>query len=183
MVAAISVYEFSSESYAGTADAAIVLGAAVWRDGPSPVFEERISHAIDLYAAGRVRYLIFTGGVGRNDDLSEAEVGRREAIAAGVPENAIIVDSTSEVTCENLVNARILASELGIATYLVVSDPLHMRRAVTLATDEGMDAYPSPTPTTRYISWRSKLPFLARESYFLLSHMLSNLLSMPGGGC
>jgi uncharacterized SAM-binding protein YcdF (DUF218 family) len=48
---------------------------------------------------------------------------------------------------------------------LIVSDPLHMRRAVTIARDLGLDAYPSPTPTTRYRTAWSNFWFWMRESY------------------
>ena len=44
------------------ADAAVVLGAAAWDKRPSPVFRERINHAITLYQSHRVGKIIFTGG-------------------------------------------------------------------------------------------------------------------------
>ena len=68
----------------GPADAAIVLGAAVWEDAPSPVFAARLDHAITLYHQGRVHALIFTGGVGEGDILAESEVARTYALAQGV---------------------------------------------------------------------------------------------------
>lgn len=41
--------QFSSKNQLIKTDAAIVLGAAAWGDEPSPVFRERINHAIWLY--------------------------------------------------------------------------------------------------------------------------------------
>lgn len=38
-------------------DAAIVLGAASWNGKPSPVFRERINHAISLYNSGSIKKL------------------------------------------------------------------------------------------------------------------------------
>ena len=35
-----------------------------------------------------------------------------------------------------------------------------------MAADLGLNASPSPTPSTLYRSWRSKVPFLAREVVF-----------------
>jgi uncharacterized SAM-binding protein YcdF (DUF218 family) len=55
---------------------------------------------------------------------------------------------------------------------LVVSDPLHMRRAITLARDLGIDAHPSPTPTTRYVGLQSRSRFLSREVYFYARYLL-----------
>ena len=49
------------------ADAAVVLGAAAWDKRPSPVFRERINHAITLYQSHRVGKIIFTGGTPKKD--------------------------------------------------------------------------------------------------------------------
>src|SRR5690554_4496308 len=58
----IYAYGFARDS--GAADAAIVLGAAEYNNRPSPVFKERIEHAIHLYRQGRIRAIVFTGGSG-----------------------------------------------------------------------------------------------------------------------
>ncbi|WP_342345438.1 hypothetical protein [Snodgrassella alvi] len=51
-----TVYQLSHPQQVPTeADAAIVLGAAAWDKRPSPVFRERINHAINLYRAGIVK--------------------------------------------------------------------------------------------------------------------------------
>ena len=61
------------------ADAALVLGAAAWDKRPSPVFRERINHAITLYQSHRVEKIVFTGGTSKKGYMTEAEVGRRYA--------------------------------------------------------------------------------------------------------
>ena len=48
---AIEIVAYSTVRDDGPADAAIVLGAAAWDGQPSPVFEERIKHAIDNRAS------------------------------------------------------------------------------------------------------------------------------------
>ncbi|MBY2477640.1 hypothetical protein KWV16_12200 [Clostridioides difficile] len=57
-------------------------------------------------------------------------------------------------------------------TAIIVSDPLHMKRAMLMANDYEIEAYSSPTPTTRYISLKSKLPFLAREEFFYIGYRI-----------
>jgi uncharacterized SAM-binding protein YcdF (DUF218 family) len=171
---AYTIAGYAGESYGGPADAAVVLGAAVWDDEPSPVFRERLNHALNLYAEGRVETLIFTGGVGigQPNEAAEAEVARKYALAGGVSETAILTETASHTTGQNLAGAQRLAEEHGLERLLIVSDPLHMKRAVTMARDLGMDAHPSPTPTTRYRSFRPKALFLLRETYFYLSYLL-----------
>lgn len=149
------------------ADIAIVLGAAVDTDVPSPVFAARIDHAIDLYNTGRVQSLLFTGGRSPADTLSEAAAARDYALAKGVPASAIFLEVTSRTTLQNLTGALPVIQGAGASSALIVSDPLHLRRALVMAGDLGIDARASATPSTRYRSWSTKAPFLLREVYFI----------------
>jgi uncharacterized SAM-binding protein YcdF (DUF218 family) len=169
---ASSIYVYGRSSATLRADAAIVLGAAVWGKQPSPVFRERINHAINLYQNGYVRTLIFTGGVGARDELAEAIVGKRYAMAKGVKDSDILTETQSRTTQQNLKNALKVASAYPLTKFLIVSDPLHMKRSVLMAQDLGIDAYPSPTPTTRYQSLNSQIPFLMRETYFYCVYLV-----------
>ncbi len=167
-----SIQAFSTLSAPVKADAAIVLGAAVWRGQPSPVFQERINHAIRLYQEGQVQSIIFTGGIGLRDDQAESEVARQYAVRQGVPETAIYIETTSTTTYGNLAEAAKLAGQHDACCVLVVSDPLHMKRAVTMARDLGLEAYPSPTPTSRYRSLRTRLAFLIDETLDYVLYLL-----------
>lgn len=168
----VQVYSYSLERDTTPADAAIVLGAAVYRDRPSPVFRERINHAIDLYHDGTVKFIIFTGAVGNRDELAEAEVARTYAMQRGVPAEAILIETISTTTEENLREAGRILEENNLGRVLIVSDPLHMKRAILTARDLGLDAHPSPTPTSRYRTWRSQLTFLLRETYFYTTYQV-----------
>ncbi len=165
----IALYARTTDS--APAEAAIVLGAAVWGDRPSPVLEERLRHAVALYQAGQVRVLVFTGGLAPGDDFSEGEAGRRYALAHGVSAPDILWEDRSTTTQENLREAQRLLQAAHLGRVLIVSDPLHMRRAITVAHDLGLDAHPSPTPTTRYRSLRSQAAFLWRETYFYAAYL------------
>lgn len=156
-----------AEDASDSADVAIVLGAAVDRDVPSPVFAARIDHAIALYRAGRVQGLVLTGARAPGDTLSEAAAARDYAMQAGVPGSAIAIEERSRTTHQNLVEARALMQASGAGSALIVSDPLHLRRAGLMASGLGLDARASATPTTRYRSLSTKVPFLMRELYFV----------------
>ncbi|HEY9737941.1 MAG TPA: YdcF family protein [Trichocoleus sp.] len=160
------IYTFASKSDSSPADAAVVLGAAVWDEQPSPVFAERINYAIRLYQAGVVRFVIFTGGVGANDQFAESIIASRYAIARGVAAEDAFCETSSRITQENLQGAKQLIDQQQLGRVLVVSDPLHLRRSILMARDLGIDAHPAPTPTTRYTGFRSQLEFLVREIFF-----------------
>jgi uncharacterized SAM-binding protein YcdF (DUF218 family) len=160
------------ESHA-RADAAVVLGAAVDSGGhPSPVFEGRLRHGVQLLREGTVRRLVLTGGKGEGSVVSEAEAGRRYAMAQGIKADLILVEERSRTTRQNLVEAhRVLRAE-SLGSALIVSDPLHLPRALRIARTLGIDARASPTPWTRYRSARTQWPFLLRESFFMTLHLV-----------
>lgn len=162
----LDIYIFSAKHDSSPADAAVVLGAAVWDEQPSPVFAERINHAISLYQAGTIRFVIFTGGVGANDQFAESSIASRYAIARGVAAEDTFCETSSKITQENLQGAKQLIDQYHFGRVLIVSDPLHMRRSIMMARDLGIDAYSAPTPTTRYTSFQSQLRFLLREVFF-----------------
>ena len=149
------------------ADVAIVLGAAVIGDRPSPVFAARIDHAIDLYRDDKVEGLIFTGGRSPEDELSEAGSARNYAAERGIPASAIRIETVSRTTRQNLAEARRLMREAKAQSAVIVSDPLHVRRASVLASSLGIEHVPGATPYTRYRSLSTRMPFLAREVFFL----------------
>lgn len=172
---ASSIALYSFESSDEKADAAIVLGAAVWNGQPSPVFEERIRHSITLYHDKQVRTLIFTGGIGDGDIKSEAGVAMEYAIGKGVPRQSILIEDRSKFTIENLTFAAELLPENNIESVLLVSDPLHMKRAMTMADDIGISALPSPTQTSRYKSLTSKMRMLLFETRYLIGYQVITL--------
>ena len=148
------------------ADAAVVLGAAMWAGNPSPVLRARLDHALALYRAGTVKYIIVTGGVGYGDDISEAEGGAIYLIENGVPASAILLEKEGHSTYESLRNAAGIAASTTIRRVLLVSDPFHMLRSLKMARDLGFDAYASPTLTSP-ISTRPSEEFIymIREAF------------------
>ncbi len=166
------IYSYASESDTAPADAAIVLGAGVLNNQPSPVLRERLNHAINLYQSGVVPYLIFTGGVKTGKQLTEAEVARKYALEQGVPDERIFIETVSHITYENLSEAKKIITEMGYNRVLIVSDPFHMKRAMSMAIDLGINAFPCPTPTSAYVSRRRRLKFLVREIFFYTGYLL-----------
>ena len=149
------------------ADAIIVLGAAAYDAKPSPVFEERIRHGIDLYKRGLAPKLIFTGGYGGvGARFSESQVARRYALRQGVPDKAILIESLSRNTHDNLRQASLLMQQHQLHDVIVVSDPLHMARALRISRDLGIRAVGSPTPTSRFRTFATRWRFLLQEVYF-----------------
>ncbi|MBO4575771.1 MAG: YdcF family protein [Neisseriaceae bacterium] len=135
-----------------SADAIIVLGAAAYYHKPSPVFEERIRHAVNLYKQGKAKKIIFTGGTPKAGFQTEAEVGAKWAEKNGVPRRDILLEPNSRNTFDNLKNAAEIAKPAKLHSFIVVSDPYHIARAKLMAEDLGLTVQMSPTPTSRFNS-------------------------------
>lgn len=176
---ALEIAFYATQTTSTRADAAIVLGAGVIDERPSPVLRERINHALNLYRAGVVDTIIFTGGIGQGDRMTESEVARAYALEQGIPADRILIETASHITYENLIEAQKIVREQGFDRVLIVSDPLHMRRAMTMADDLGLNAAPSPTPTSAYVSWQRKAKFLLREVFFYAGYLLSRFVHFP----
>ena len=160
------IYFYDESSANAAADAAIVLGAAVWGERLSPVFQERVNHAIELYRTSRIRKIIFTGGQGNPGEETEAAAARRFAISNGIPIEDILIEDKSTSTYENLLFAKPIAESNGIKSVLLVSDPLHLKRSVEIARSLNYEVIPSPTPTTKYRGFISRMKFLGHETYY-----------------
>ena len=90
--------------------------------------------AAQLYRDGFAPWVLFTGGLGRNTAQmwteSEAERFGRIALAEGVPKNALLLETESANTAENIAYTRDLLTQKGIAvsSILGVHKPYMERR-------------------------------------------------------
>jgi len=163
---AASIWHYGSKDYAQNSDCIIVLGAAAYHKSPSPVLKERIDHAITLYQQGLAPTVIFTGGFGTGAPYSESDVAAKYALRNGIKVVDVLTEDSSRSTVDNLVEAKKLMASNGLTTAIIISDPLHLKRASIIANNLGITAVTSPTPTSRYRTFKSQFKFLIREVYF-----------------
>jgi vancomycin permeability regulator SanA len=119
---------------APTTPVALILGAEVYADGrPSPALANRLDVGIELLRLGRVRALLMSGGNG----TFEVGAMRAYAIARGVTSDAILLDAAGERTLASCLQAR---DSFGMRRLIIVSQELHMARAVYTCRRLGIDA-------------------------------------------
>lgn len=171
--AAYDIWQYRGTTDDVKTDAAVVLGAASWNGKPSPVFRERINHAISLYKEGTIDKIIFTGGTKFEEEPEEAITARAYALENDVKPEDILIETESLITEENLRNAFEVGNVHGLKTYTIVSDPFHMKRSMKIAKHIGMDAYASPTPTSAYKTLDTKVPFFFKEVCSYIGYMAS----------
>ena len=146
--AAYRIWDQGNRDEERQADAIVVLGAAQYDGRPSPLFAARLDHAIDLYQRGFAGHLIVTGGKQEGDRTTEAASARAYAIGKGVPDDAILDEDRSRTTLQSIRGVAAVMRDEDLHTAVFVSDPSHMLRVLRMASDEGIEAYGSPTRTS-----------------------------------
>ncbi|MBP5511063.1 MAG: YdcF family protein [Kiritimatiellae bacterium] len=118
--------------------AAVVLGCArLLPSGLNLFFLRRIEAAAELYKSGKVDCLIVSGD-NHIKTYDEATDMKDALVRSGVPEDRVVCDYAGFRTLDSVVRAK---KVFGLDSFVIVSQPDHVRRAVFLARGFGVDAY------------------------------------------
>ncbi|MFD0687139.1 YdcF family protein [Actinomadura fibrosa] len=117
------------------------------------------AHAARLWRDGRAPLVVVSGGNGKITagwDETEARVFARVVLAAGVPEDALLLEETASNTGENITATRALLDRLGIAVRrgILVAKPYMTRRALATARRQWAD-----------VAWQVTGPDLGYDAY------------------
>ncbi|HEX4867950.1 MAG TPA: YdcF family protein [Acidimicrobiales bacterium] len=156
------VYRASRHDGARPADAIVVLGAAQYDGRPSPVLQDRLDHALDLYQEGYANQIVLTGGRQEGDRFTEATAGYNYLRDHGVPDDDLLREVQGKNTYESLTAAARFLRERGETTVVLVTDGYHAYRVRAIARDLGLDAAVSPAPNR--LSGGAELRHLLRET-------------------
>jgi uncharacterized SAM-binding protein YcdF (DUF218 family) len=126
----------------GRADAIVVLGASINRDGTlTDASLRRAIEGIRLYREGLAPRLMLLGMYG------EARARARLAATLGVPPDAITLDEVEPTTRQEAHGVAQRLKPVGAHRIVLVTDALHMRRARALFERAGFTVSPAPTQT------------------------------------
>ena len=115
------VTQWKKESY----DCAVVCGYPACEDGkPSRIMRTRVERAVELWKAGRVGLLLFSGGAAANSFV-EADVMKEYAEALGAEPDAILTERRSVSTYHNMKYSREVMEEHGLKDCVVVTNRWH----------------------------------------------------------
>lgn len=156
----LQVFCFGHTDYRRRADAAIVFGARAYADGrPSMALSDRVRTACELYHAGLVPRVVFSGGPG-DGPVHETEAMARLARTLGVPDEAIELDRFGVSTAATVRNT-ILTRPAG-ARIIAVSEFYHLPRIKLACHDAGREVYTVPARPSHWLrNW--PLRSIARE--------------------
>jgi uncharacterized SAM-binding protein YcdF (DUF218 family) len=113
-------------------DTLIVLGMPCLPDGsPSPTQRSRVLEAVREYQKGIAPRIIMTGGAAHNRFV-EADSMKRLAIEQGVPANAILEETQSRNTIQNIAYTNRLMQQNNWHSAEIISNPIHLKRTALI---------------------------------------------------
>ena len=92
----------------------------------------RTQTAVDLWNRKLAPLIIFAGASEDPNSVASGELMKRDAVALGVPEAAILVEPSSNTTQENARLVAELMTARGLRSAILVTSPYHQRRAANL---------------------------------------------------
>lgn len=132
-------------SYKKNHDYLIVLGCGLLDgDRVPPLLAGRIDKAITIYhhkrELGQFPKLIFSGGQGNDETISEAEAMKKYAIKNGINSEDILIEKDSCSTLENLMHSKKIMDKMTLNDYTCtyVTSDYHVFRAGVYASLAGL---------------------------------------------
>lgn len=123
-VYSLSDFETSNSSHY---EAVIVLGCAVWDNGPSPMLADRLRTAASVYKTGCADYILVSGDSKVPEDYDETGAMKDFLIDEGIPESDIVCDPLGLSTYETMIRA---LTVFDIKSAVVVTTEFHVARSV-----------------------------------------------------
>jgi vancomycin permeability regulator SanA len=130
-------------------EVAVVFGAGLWDGEPSPYLAHRLDAAAELYGAGRVEVVLVTGDNSR-EDYDEPDSMRTYLTQRGVPGRRIVSDYAGFDTWDSCVRAKKI---FGVDRAVLISQGFHIRRAVALCQEAGVESYGVGVADRRNATW------------------------------
>lgn len=132
----------------GPVDAIVVMGAAQYDGRPTPQFQARLDHALDLWMNGVAPIIVTTGGNQPGDRFTEGGSGAKYLNERGVDASSLIIEESGSTTRRSLLGVVELLRQRGAQHVVVVTEPFHALRSKLIAQDLGLRVALSSTRTS-----------------------------------
>lgn len=167
-------------------DCILVLGAGIRKGKPSPMLEDRLRIAIELYNEGIAPKILVSGDHEYND-YDEVNVMKNYLKDNGIPSEDIFMDHAGLSTYDSVNRAKLIFKASRI---IIVTQKYHLHRALYVAKSAGIKAYGVSASQRKYIgqSKRNVREFMARIKDFFKCLInpeptyLGEVISIKGNG-
>jgi uncharacterized SAM-binding protein YcdF (DUF218 family) len=152
-------------------DVIVVLGAAQYNGRPSSVLRARLVEAERIFSLGYAPIIITVGAGAPGDRTTEAASSKAWLVGHSVPVKAIVAIAKGRDT---LVSTQSYIAEMKrrhLHSVIIVTDPYHCLRAMTMAKDLGAKSSCSPVRTGANSLAHINLHYLIRETEAYLAYV------------
>ncbi len=140
---------FKIEDLPRDVDCIIVLGAQILGNRrPSPMLQDRLDGAVELYRAGVSDRILVTGDH-REDNYNEPLVMCKYLLAQGIPDEAIFMDHFGLDTYDSMYRA---VHVFQVNTAVIATQRFHLQRALYIGDKLGLDCVGYATNPRPYLS-------------------------------
>ena len=153
------------------ADVIVVLGTAQLNGKPGQALEARLVEAKRIFDLGYAPSIITVGAGAPGDRTTEAASGKYWLRTHGIPSRKI---SAIEEGRDTLVSTKAYAALMKkryVSDVIIVTDPFHCARAITMAKDQGVLGTCSPVQTGPNTLEKSGYKYLLREAGAYLAYI------------
>jgi len=162
--AAFKVWSTANNPIIRSADVIVVLGVAQLNGTPGKALEARLIEAKRIYDLGLAPSIITVGAGAPGDRTTEAASSKAWLRSHGVPSKKI---TAIEEGRDTLVSTKAYAAFMKkryVSDVIIVTDPFHCQRAMTMANDQGIVSTCSPVKTGPNTISNSGYKYLLREA-------------------
>ena len=158
------VWRAANNPIVRSADVIVVLGAAQLDGRPGDALEARLIEAKRIFDLGLAPSIITVGAGAPGDRTTEAASGKAWLRAQGVPAKKVTaIEEGRDTLVSTKAYAAIMKKRM-VSDVIIVTDPFHCQRAMTMANDQGVVSTCSPVQTGPNIISQSGYKYLLREA-------------------
>lgn len=158
------VWRAANNPIVRSADVIVVLGAAQLDGRPGDALEARLIEAKRIFDLGLAPSIITVGAGAPGDRTTEAASGKAWLRAQGVPAKKVTAIEEGRDTLVSTKAYAALMKKRMVSDVIIVTDPFHCQRAMTMANDQGVISTCSPVQTGPNIISQSGYKYLLREA-------------------
>ena len=162
--AAFKVWQAANNPIIRSADVIVVLGAAQLNGRPGKALKARLVEAKRIFDLGLAPSIITVGAGAPGDRTTEAASSRAWLRSHGIPAKKITAIEKGRDTLVSTKAYSALMKKRYVSDVIIVTDPFHCQRAMTMANDQGVFSTCSPVRTGPNTLSNSGYRYLLREA-------------------
>jgi len=153
------------------ADLIVVMGAAQLDGRPGEVLSARLEEALRIFQKDLAPKVVTLGSGAPGDRFTEAGSGKNWLVNRGIRSAAITSIPKGRDTYSSIVALREKINPKSAKDLIIVTDPYHCLRSMTIARDQGFTATCSPSRSGKASLGNAGIRYLFREAGAYLAYV------------